>query len=179
MTDSMVSEDSPDFFRVPGIKVRSPRNGQHSHDDGIPTDIKNDPRFSNQPYREANDELAKNKGRSLTSTMTALVEQHHLPKGETRIHSVLFPNKMSHEQALVIDKYGDGLRYIEEQDRTGTALDGNIHDLTDMTGGRKKRTFASTATINNINATLDRPPSNPNDNDNDGMSLNLEYVKVE
>ena len=76
--DSMVSEDSPDFFRVPGIKVRSPRNGQHSNDDGIPTDIKNDSRFSNQPYREANDELAKNKGRSLTST-TALVEQHHLP----------------------------------------------------------------------------------------------------
>ena len=57
-------------------------------------------------------ERAKNEGRSLSSTMTALVEQQPLKEGEERIHSVLFPNKMSHEQALTIDKFGDGLKYV-------------------------------------------------------------------
>ena len=57
-------------------------------------------------------ERAKNEGRSLYSTMTALVEQQPLKEGEERIHSVLFPNKMSHEQALTIDKFGDGLKYV-------------------------------------------------------------------
>ena len=81
----------------------------------------------------------KNKGRFLSSTMTSLVQQDPLPDGEQRMHSVLFPNQMTHEQALVIDKYGDGLRFIEPADRTGTALDGNIKNLRDITGGRKSR----------------------------------------
>ena len=125
----MVSEDSPDFFRVPGIKVRSPRSGEHGHLSNIPADIRNDPRFSNLPSREALAGRMKNQARFLSSTVTDLVQQAPLPDGEERIHGVLFPNKMSHEQALTIDKFGDGLKKIEVMDRTGTALDGNIHSL--------------------------------------------------
>jgi hypothetical protein len=70
--------------------------------------------------------------------MTALVEQQPMPRGETRMHSVLFPNKMTHSQALVIDKFGDGLKNIEPLDLSKSpALQGTINSLTDMTGGRK------------------------------------------
>jgi hypothetical protein len=58
-----------------------------------------------------------------------------------------FPNKMTHEQALTIDKFGDGLKTIEVADRTGTALDGNIHSLQDMTGGRKQKKYDGTSTM--------------------------------
>ena len=89
MTDSMVSEDSPDFFRVPGIKVRDPKENHHGANSSIPADIRNDPRFSNAPAKECKVEFEKNKGRFLSSTMTALVQQRPLPEGEERIHGVL------------------------------------------------------------------------------------------
>ena len=89
MTDSMVSEDSPDFFRVPGIKVRDPKDTHHDPNSCIPADIRNDPRFSNAPAKECKVEFEKNKGRFLSSTMTALVQQRPLPEGEERIHGVL------------------------------------------------------------------------------------------
>lgn len=72
--------------------------------------------------------------------ISSLVQQDPLPRGDKRMHTVLVPNKMTHDQALVIDKsYGDGLRFIEPEDRTGTALGGNIKSLTDITGGRESR----------------------------------------
>lgn len=144
--DSMVSPDAPDFFRVPGVKVRTPRNevGQspkfrHELPDNTNIqDIKNDERYKvGKVVAETREGYEKNKGRFLSSTMTSLVQQDPLPKGEERIHSVLFPNKMSHEQALVIDKFGDGLRYIERAELEGTAQGGSIRSIRDITGGRK------------------------------------------
>ena len=58
---------------TPGIKVRSPRTAHSDQNDSIPVDIKSDPRFSNQPWREAQEELAKNKGRFLSSTITVII----------------------------------------------------------------------------------------------------------
>ena len=143
----MISPDAPDFFRVPGIKVRTPRGEvgnsvrfrQELPDNAAAPD-RDDPRYNvSQVVADTTAEFEKNKGRFLSSTMTALVQQSPLPEGDQRMHSVLFPNKMTHEQALVIDKYGDGLRFIEPADRTGTAQDGNITSLRDITGGRRKR----------------------------------------
>ena len=99
MTDSMVSEDSPDFFRVPGIKVRSPRVRKTNVSIGIdgnpiPEDIASDPRFGNRPSKDAQAGRAKNQARFLSSTMTSLVQQKPLPPGEERVHGVIFPNKI-------------------------------------------------------------------------------------
>ena len=145
--DSMVSPDAPDFFRVPGVKVRTPRGEKGNSvrfrqelPDNSQAPDRDDPRYAVGAVTAATRAgFEKNKGRFLSSTMTSLVQQDPLPEGDKRMHSVLFPNKMTHEQALVIDKYGDGLRFIEPEDWTGTALDGNIRSLRDITGGRKSK----------------------------------------
>ena len=115
--DSAVSGDAPDFFHVPGIQIKSNGHKCNHLNNQTPFDIKNDPRYSNAPARcvqqavlllfccfvvvvcccclllyfnrEAMAERTKNEGRSLSSTMTALVEQQPLKEGEERIHSVL------------------------------------------------------------------------------------------
>ena len=142
-----MSPDAPDFFRVPGVKVRTPRHEagrspkfRHELPDNANIqDIINDERYNvGKVVSETREGFEKNKGRSLTSTMTSLVQQDPLPKGEERIHSVLFPQKMEHEQALVLDKHGDGLRYIEKSELEGTALGGSIRSIRDITGGRKR-----------------------------------------
>lgn len=154
----MVSQGSPSFFQIQHVPIKKVAQTRKQTKESS-SDIAKDPRFiycQTKPFPVL--EREKNHGRMLQTDVGSLVEQRprHENKSKlrgTQTYPVLFPQGVTHTQALQIDTEGDGMRPLPEK----TVLPHNIYNMSDICGGRKPKIVRDgnkrkTNTLNDIQA---------------------------
>ena len=133
MSDSAVSANAPAFFHIKGVQViDTDAKAKANAPPSKPLPDSNDVRYSAAPALAAAKEREKNRHQTLKTTLQDVISQKPMQPGDNR-QDVLFPNGVSHVQALTIDPHGDGLKHIEP----GTTIPGNVTSIRDIAGGRK------------------------------------------
>lgn len=151
----MVSRGSPSFFQIEHVPIKKEAQMRKQTQESS-SDIVKDPRFiycQTKPFPVL--EREKNHGRMLQTDVGSLVEQRPRQEKKSKLrgiqtYPVLFPQGVTHTQALQIDTEGDGMRPLPEK----TVLPHNIHDMSDICGGRKPKVVSGnrrkTNTLNDI-----------------------------